>query len=107
MRSDISVISFKSPADTPAMPGKLRKSAAFAPRYRKFESISLQERVHCELCPRGPASGRAMLTSPILVHWNQHDEGGPFEPKCRSGSDKCTKTKQHESTAGESTAPLV
>jgi hypothetical protein len=36
------VVSFKSPADTPAMPGMLRKSAAFAPRYRKFESISLQ-----------------------------------------------------------------
>ena len=43
---------------------------------------------------------RAMLTSPIFVDWNQHDEGGPFEPKCRSGSNKCTKTKQHESTPG-------
>jgi hypothetical protein len=42
------VVSFKSPADTPAMPGMLRKSAAFAPRYRKFESISLQGRVVCE-----------------------------------------------------------
>jgi hypothetical protein len=30
------------------MPGMLRKSAAFAPRYRKFESISLQGRVRCE-----------------------------------------------------------
>jgi hypothetical protein len=48
---------------------------------RQFESVSLQERVRCELGPRGPASGRAMLTSPILVHWNQHHEGGPFEPK--------------------------
>ena len=39
------VVAFKSPADTPAMPGMLRRSAAFAPRYRKFESISLQQRV--------------------------------------------------------------
>ena len=39
------VVWFKSPADTPAMPGMLRKSAAFAPRYRKFESISLHQRV--------------------------------------------------------------
>jgi hypothetical protein len=43
------VVSFESPADAPAMPGMLRKSAAFAPRYRKFESISLQQRVWCEL----------------------------------------------------------
>jgi hypothetical protein len=28
------------------MPGMLRKSTAFVPRYRKFESISLQRRVH-------------------------------------------------------------
>jgi hypothetical protein len=48
------VVSFKSPADTPAMPGMLRKSAAFAPRYRKFESISLQQRV-CE--PSVPLCG--------------------------------------------------
>jgi hypothetical protein len=39
------VVSFKSPADTPAMPGMLRKSAAFVPRYQKFESISLQQTV--------------------------------------------------------------
>jgi hypothetical protein len=39
------VVSFKSPADTPAMPGMLRKSTAFVPRYQKFESISLQQRV--------------------------------------------------------------
>ena len=38
-----------------------------------------------------PRAVAPMLTSPILVHWNQHDEGGPFEPKCRSGSDKCTE----------------
>jgi hypothetical protein len=36
------VVSFKSPADTPAMPGMLQKSTAFVPRYQKFESISLQ-----------------------------------------------------------------
>jgi len=42
------LVSFKSPADTPAMPGMLRKSAAFVPRYQKFESISLQRRVRCE-----------------------------------------------------------
>ena len=36
------VVSFKSPADTPTMPGMLRKSTAFVPRYQKFESISLQ-----------------------------------------------------------------
>ena len=29
------VVSFKSPADTPAMPGMLRKSTAFVPRYHK------------------------------------------------------------------------
>jgi hypothetical protein len=39
------VVSFKSPADTPAMPGMPRKSAAFVPRYQKFESISLQQTV--------------------------------------------------------------
>jgi hypothetical protein len=38
-------VSFKSPADTPAMPGMLRKSTAFVPRHHKFESISLQQRV--------------------------------------------------------------
>jgi hypothetical protein len=27
------------------MPGMLRKSTAFVPRYQKFESISLQRRV--------------------------------------------------------------
>ena len=31
------------------MPGMLRKSAAFAPRNRKFKSISLQQKVTCEL----------------------------------------------------------
>jgi hypothetical protein len=31
----------------------LRKSAAFAPRYRKFESISLQRGVRCELTFQG------------------------------------------------------
>src|SRR5215475_14327289 len=30
---------------SPAMPGMLRKSTAFVPRYQKFESISLQRRV--------------------------------------------------------------
>jgi hypothetical protein len=54
--------------------------------YRWFESISLQERVHCELGPRGPPSGRAMLTPPILVHWNQHDEGRPFERYAKAGA---------------------
>ena len=39
------VVSFKSPADTPAIPGMLRKSTAFVPRYQKFESISLHRRV--------------------------------------------------------------
>ena len=48
------VVSFKSPADTPAMLGMLRKSTAFVPRYQKFESISLQQRVMCE-----PDSSRA------------------------------------------------
>jgi hypothetical protein len=42
------VVSFKSPADTPAIPGMPRKSTAFVPRYQKFESISLQRRV-CKL----------------------------------------------------------
>jgi hypothetical protein len=52
------VVSFKNPADTPAMPGMLRKSTAFVPRYQKFESISLQERV-CKLSvPRAPSSRR-------------------------------------------------
>ena len=40
------VVSFKSPADTPTMPGMLRKSTAFVPRYQKFESILLQQRVN-------------------------------------------------------------
>src|SRR6516165_9907167 len=31
------------------MPGMLRKSTAFVPRYQKFESISPQRRVRCEL----------------------------------------------------------
>jgi hypothetical protein len=39
------VVSFKSPADTPAIPGMLRKPTAFVPRYQKFESISLQQTV--------------------------------------------------------------
>jgi len=34
------------------MPGMLRKSTAFVPRYQKFESISLQRRVFCELGSR-------------------------------------------------------
>ena len=38
-------VSFKSPADPPAMPGMLRKSTAFVPRYHKFKSISLQQTV--------------------------------------------------------------
>ena len=42
------MVSFKSPADTPAKPGMLRKSAAFVLRYQKFESISLERRVRCE-----------------------------------------------------------
>src|SRR5262244_2426081 len=33
---------------SPALPGMLRKSTAFLPRYQKFESISLQRRVRCE-----------------------------------------------------------
>jgi hypothetical protein len=36
------VVSFRSPADTPAMPEMLRKSTAFVPQYQKFESTSLQ-----------------------------------------------------------------
>ena len=35
--------------EPPAMMGMLRKSAAFLPRYYKFESISLQRGVTCEL----------------------------------------------------------
>src|SRR5262249_61836790 len=35
--------------EPPAMPGMPRKSAAFVPRYQRFESISLQRRVSCEL----------------------------------------------------------
>src|SRR6516162_3307470 len=31
------------------MPGMLRKSTAFVPRYQKFESISLQRGVRCKL----------------------------------------------------------
>jgi len=33
------------PTDTLGMPGMLRKSTAFVPRYQKFESISLQQTV--------------------------------------------------------------
>ena len=40
------------------MPEMLRKSAAFAPRYRKFESISLQRGVMCE--PGCTDAGRSL-----------------------------------------------
>jgi hypothetical protein len=39
------MVSFKSPADAPAMPGMLRKSTAFVLRYQKFESSPLQQTV--------------------------------------------------------------
>jgi hypothetical protein len=55
------VESFKSPADTPAMPGMLRKSTAFVPRYQKFESISLQRRVCEPSVPRWGGSARTPL----------------------------------------------
>src|ERR1700756_617658 len=38
-------IVLRAPPIPPQCPEWLRKSAAFAPRYRKFESISLQRRV--------------------------------------------------------------
>jgi hypothetical protein len=66
------VVSFKSPADTPAMPamsGMLRKSAAFAPRYRKFESISLQRRESGELSvpkQRNAATSRRDRAQPAI-----------------------------------------
>ena len=53
------VVSFKSPADTPAMPGMLRKSTAFVPRYQKFESISLQRRVERTSVREPEVSGSA------------------------------------------------
>jgi len=67
------VVSFKSSADTPAMPGMLRKSTAFLPRYQKFESISLQRRVHKPSVPqrlspsRLGARARDPSTLPALV----------------------------------------
>jgi len=57
------VVSFKSPTDTPAMPGMLRKSTAFVPRYQKFESISLQRRVWCEPDEKLAADRRASASS--------------------------------------------
>ena len=51
------VISFKSSVDPAAMPGMLRKSTAFAPRYQEFESISLQHRV-CKLSVQAHNNGR-------------------------------------------------
>jgi hypothetical protein len=42
------------------MPGMLRKSTAFVPRYQKFESISLQQRVNKLSVPEeGYRSGRS------------------------------------------------
>ena len=38
------VVPLIEPRRSPAMPGMLRKSTAFVPRYQKFESISLQQR---------------------------------------------------------------
>ena len=58
------MVSFKSPADTLTMPGLLRKSTAFVPRYQKFESISLQRRVYKLSVPGHvgqPTTGRATL----------------------------------------------
>ena len=48
-RAEPSGSRFKCSVDTLPMPGMLRKSTAFVPRYQKFESISLQRRVRCEL----------------------------------------------------------
>ena len=62
------------------MPGMLRKSATFAPRYRKFESISLQRRVrtnsaqHRRLEP-GRGQHPAYLQAAQGIKW--HD-GKPF-----------------------------
>jgi len=44
------------------MPGMLRKSTAFLPRYRKFESISLQQRVGNELWAR---TGARLLSTDV------------------------------------------
>ena len=70
------VVPFKSPADAPAMPGMLRKSTAFVPRYQKFESISLQRRVMGEL---GPGSTSALrekaLRSRSCAAWLRSSSG--------------------------------
>ena len=57
------VLSFKSPADTPAIPGMLRKSTAFVPRYQKFESISLQRRVHKPSVPQRLPRSKSLWAS--------------------------------------------
>jgi hypothetical protein len=61
------VVSFRNPADTPAMPGMLRKSTASVPRYQKFESTSLQRRVICEPGPERPAALVHDRTSDLVI----------------------------------------
>jgi hypothetical protein len=67
------VVSFKSPADTPAMPGMLRKSTAFVPRYQKFESISLQRRVGELLVPerRSPKTASGRYRAGQALRWKK------------------------------------
>ena len=70
------MVSFKSPADTPAMPGMLRKSTAFVPRYQKFESISLQRRVGCEL-----PGDRNQVDREAFVDQKPHDTAMVSRPR--------------------------
>jgi hypothetical protein len=51
------------------MPGMLRKSTAFVPRYQKFESISLQRRVSELSVPleMRDRTGRSGLASVVAV----------------------------------------
>ena len=48
----------------------LRKFTAFVPRYRKFESISLQQRVRCEL-DLVAGQHNAMIAAPYLGGWRR------------------------------------
>jgi hypothetical protein len=80
-----------NPADAPVMPGMLRKSTAFVPRYRKFESSSLQRRV-CELSvPERRPTARETLAVEVLV-----TEDAPSPPQTASVGVSTTRFVRNE-----------
>ena len=66
----------------------LRKFTAFVPRYRKFESISLQRRVQCEPAADRPRWGRAAGSNTLAVPGS--DGSGPMGSHAVAPSD-CTQ----------------